>query len=202
MVWDDDDWVKIPQRYSAALQRVYAYISPPICSDGTGSGRNDVFAETGRGAVTRGACGPRGSGGVNFDERWNSMLRGFYSIAKRVVPLAGQNETTTALRAAFLDLTNMIFPPNDNGSNNVGTTTVAAMAGARVTIAGLAETGQKKSANVEASNAEREEVVEEAKEDGRVPLDEETKHSAARGIQKSIKGVGRKLSSSRARSSN
>ena len=181
---DWTDWQKIPEKYTVALNRVYEYISPPICCDGAGScGRDSVGGEAGAAGGCGIGCGGRlGKCRVNFDEKWSSMLRGFYSLLRRIVPAAQQTaEMISALRAAFLDLTENIFhvgmdqpppPPPPPTTKNKKSIIFKADEGGR------------------GSDESRDEVEENEmqKEEEKESFDEEIKALAALGIQKSVKG--------------
>ena len=174
-VWDYTDWEKIPARYAFALKDVYEYISPPICCDGNG-GRSSVGGGgggcSGDDGCHAGDC-CRGRCNVNFDQKWDSMLRGFYSLARRVLPAVQQTpEMISALRAAFLDLTSeTIFPVEAYRPPKKTTTSVINV----------------KMVEVESVEAEEQEGKEESS--ARASHDEQTKKTAALGIQKSIKGT-------------
>ena len=165
LVVDYTGWTKIPERYTFALNEVYEYISPPICCEGRGGkGKCDGDDGEGGGGCCFGRDGCRAECRVNFDEKWDSMLRGFYSFARRVLPAAQQTaELLFALRAAFLDLkTERIFE---------------------------VEAYQPSAKDKGKADGEKGEGVQEQEmPQTKVSLDEEAKNVAARGIQKSIKG--------------
>ena len=159
-VQDWEGWEKIPAKYTASLADLYEFISPPIC----------------------GGSGCR----YNFDQKWSSILNGFYSLLRKSLPATFQTlESITALRAAFLDLTSETILRVDphqhhhqtqqNPHKERQTKSEPKPESQRSTL----KEGEGEGGGVGEVGGEGELVKEEP---------DETKNTAATGIQKSIKG--------------
>ena len=159
-VQDWEGWEKIPTRYSVSLAELYKFLTPPVCG----------------GPACR----------YNFDEKWNSMANGFYSLLRKSLPATLQtSESIAALRAVFLDLTSgkifLVDPQQQQQQQH------------KITNRKSEHKPQSNNPSILSRVLELEGGDEEegGDEDGNVRLeepDDETKTAAATGIQKSMKG--------------